>query len=148
MGGMDWDAWGFTKVAVIEMVKSSIDCWKWALDRSLSRLDARSCSFSNSWRIHWSKSVVGESLSGVLGWRKVWSNTISSTKLSDLVLKRLCSKGKSKSISWIVISFSGREFSLGRGLLLPWPSTVFLFLSNFSGLSTAVTGSILGWDLV
>ena len=68
--------------------------------------------------------------------------------MSDLLRKRLCSKGKSISISSTITKLSGRELILGSGLLLAWISVKFFFLTSFSGLFTISGGLGSGLALV
>jgi hypothetical protein len=148
LGDVEWIIWCLMEVVIIVREESSIYCWKWAWCNSWSRFANRSSNLVNSWRKHWSNSVLGEIISGVLGCRMFWSRIVSLTKLLDLVLKRICSKDMSNSRSWMATSFYGRELDLWRGLWLLEPSTMFFFLSNFSGSSNVVTCFGSGWDLV
>lgn len=125
-----------------------------------SKTDTRPCDLSNCCGYSRPGSNSRGWVWGRYGHNKASLMTVWSTKLSDFVLNKLCWKGKSNSMSWIVSNFSGRELDLDiglfsgrelkleKGLLLPWLFVRLLFLSNFSRLSKNSVGLGFGCPLV
>ena len=147
-GEMDWISSALGDTTTFLKTSKSMNCWRWSFSKAWPRFATKTWSLSVPGCKRWSALALGESISGVLGWKMVWSKTVLLTKLSDFVLKRLSWKDASNSKSWRVANFFGREGNLRSGLLLLEISVVLFFLSSLSGLSITFVGSGSGWDLV